>query len=166
MEALQNSQGDRNTRLIEEAMLATDFRFHNNLHLNPGFLLAVLLWPAVQRLMHASEQRHKKLSQALHFSVNAVLAEQSNHLKIPRRLMTMMSDIWILQYHLKSRRGRRVYRTISHRYYRAAIDFMMLRVKSGETLQPLIDWWKTFQSADNNAQQTMLRQLVKIRDPR
>ncbi len=161
VEALQGPKVEQYKALIEEAMLATDQRYANNQSLNPGFLLSVLLWPSLQKLIHEHPDRRKKTFQVLHYSIGEVLDTQSKSLNTPKRLLAMMRDVWMLQYHLKSRRGKRVYRTLQHRYYRAALDFLMLRAKVGEPVQDLVEWWQTFQLSNEAQQQEMLKSLSK-----
>ena len=147
--------------LVEEAMHATDYRYKNDQSLNPGFLFSVLLWPALQELIQANPLHKKKLFYVLHKSIEEVLDRELVVISIPKRLTAMMRDIWMLQYHLKQRRGKRVYRTLNHRYYRAAIDFMMLREKVGEPVAELVTWWRNFQSADEALQKQLLDALQK-----
>ncbi len=158
---LQGPESQHYQALIEEAMKATDYRFANQLSLNPGFLLSVILWPAVQEGIKTHPDKNRKLYQVLHHVMGHVLKTQCKSLSIPKRLVSMMSDIWMLQYHLKRRRGRRVYRTLHHRYYRAAIDFMMLRVEVGEPHQELVEWWQSFQKSDDEERTQMLEVLAK-----
>lgn len=161
VDALKSTRAKHYEALVTEAMVATDDRYRNEQSLNPGFLFSVMLWPALQELIHAHPARKNKFHFVLHHAMAEVLKKQLQVLSIPKRLTAMMRDIWMLQYHLKQRRGKRVYRTLNHRYYRAAIDFMMLRAKVGEPVDSLVEWWKKFQLADENERHAMLEILAK-----
>ncbi len=159
--ALQIRQQKADTQFILLAMQATDERFVNDQSLNPGFLLAVLLWPAVQlKVEQQRKEQGKRLHQVLHSSIEEVFNKQLETIMIPKRLNVMMGAVWLLQYHLMRRRDKRVYRTLSHRYFRAAYDFLELRVKSGEKEhEEVYQWWKRFQSADSQEQAGMVQKL-------
>ena len=62
----------------------------------------------------------------------------------------MMRSIWLLQFYLVKTCGQRVYRTLFHRYFRAAFDFLELRVKVGEPLAEKLAWWQEFRDADSD----------------
>jgi poly(A) polymerase len=151
-------------RLIELAMEATDTRFADGRSLNPGFLLSVLLWPAVLQQLEAAQEESLPFYQAFHHAIDVVLVAQNDVLRIPRRLTAMMRFVWILQFQLLRRRGNRVYRILKHRYFRAAFDFLALRAQSGEPYQEEVDWWQQFQKANHEQQQTMVDDLKKSTD--
>jgi poly(A) polymerase len=153
--AIMNLPGTEQTRaFIELSMHETDRRYQEQSSLNPGFLFAVLLWPAVQKILQENSQ--EKFHLRLRHAVDQVLAKQAEVLTIPHRLLIMMRAIWLLQYYLTSPRKSRVYRTLYHRYFRAAIDFLRLRVQSGEPEQKMLSWWEAFRDADAPTRQQML----------
>jgi len=141
---------------IELAMQETDRRYQEQSSLNPGFLLAVLLWPAVQKFIQESPK--KKFHSALRHAIEKVLQRQVEVVIIPYRLASMMRAIWILQYYLTKPRGSRVYRTLFHRYFRAAFDFLTLRVQAGEQEQALLTWWAAFREADAPERKRLLKE--------
>lgn len=157
--ALKKQPNSLNVAFINHAMRATDQRYENGQSINPGFLLAVLLWPAVELQIKVEEKQHEHLYQQIHAAIDYVLREQSNTLMIPKRLKSMMRSVWILQYQLTNRRAKRIYRTLSHRYFRAAYDFLELKVKAGEKQQDVYQWWKRFQTAKSSEREQMLQQL-------
>lgn len=142
---------------IELAMQETDRRYEAQNSLNPGFLLAVLLWPPIQKMLQADAE--KKLHQMLRQAIDEVFEKQSEILVIPHRLRTMMCAIWLLQFYLVTKRKQRAYRILHHRYFRAALDFLGLRVKAGEPLQKELDWWQIFREADVAQREKMLEIL-------
>ncbi|HLD17430.1 MAG TPA: polynucleotide adenylyltransferase PcnB [Coxiellaceae bacterium] len=159
VKTLNQPHSDEGAHFIEKCLLASDQRFSDNLPINPGFLFAVFLWPTLQERLKKHPMYKKRFFYALHSCVGDVLQKQVQTLKIPKRFTAMMRDIWLLQYHLKRKRGRRVYRTFSHRYYRAGIDFMALRVANGESQQDLVDWWRTFEVATASEREKMCGSL-------
>ena len=146
-------------QLIRLAMEATDERFAEGKSLNPGFLMAILLWPAVMQGVADKKVHKKKMYQALLTTVDEVLLLQLKTVSIPKRLTAMMRSVWVLQSHLLVRRGKRAYRTLSHRYFRAAFDFLELRVKTGEDYQEIYEWWKIFQDVNNEERAQMVAAL-------
>lgn len=162
-EAIQVRQEKCDIQLIKLAMKATDARFANGQSLNPGFLMAVLLWPAVQLQIEKEKKRHKHLYQVLHLAIDNVLQRQAKTVSIPKRLTAMMRSVWMLQYHLIRRRGKRVYRSLTHRYFRAAFDFLELRAKSGEDYQDVYQWWRHFQDGDQDQRADLVEKLMQDR---
>ncbi len=146
---------------IKAAMQATDVRYEQGQSINPGFLMAVLLWPAVQARLQYEQGRHEHFYQEVHAAIEYTLREQTKTLMIPKRLKMMMRSVWLLQYHLLNRRTKRVYRALSHRYFRAAYDFLELRVKAGEEYADEYQWWKRFQAVKPAEREQMLAKLVK-----
>ena len=56
-----------------------------------------------------------------------------------------MIEIWELQIRLEQRRPRTIKRLLSHRRFRAAYDFLLLRAGAGEVSGSLADWWTKIQ---------------------
>lgn len=158
-EAIKERRVKSDMQFIRLAMEATDQRFAAEKSLNPGFLMAVLLWPAVQYRVTKANASPKKLYQVLLDVVDDVLHDQLKTVSIPKRLTSMMRTVWLLQPHLLQRRGKRVFRTLSHRYFRAAFDFLELRVQAGEPHQEIYQWWKTFQDSNHEQRAQMVAQF-------
>ena len=157
--ALESKKNHQDKKLVELAMAATDERFKDDRSLNPGFLFSILMWPALQKILDEESDNFKHFYQALHYAIDKVLKQQSETVRIPRRFVTMMRSIWVLQYQLIRRRGKRVYRSLSHRYFRAAFDFLSLRATSGEDYGKIVAWWEQFQLAKNTERKTMIDAL-------
>ena len=58
------------------------------------------------------------------------------------------------------RQGKRGYRLLTHPKFRAAYDFLLLRVDSGEPYEDLAQWWTTFQFSTEDEQQKMVTALA------
>ena len=85
-----------------------------------------------------------------------IVAQQQTTLSIPRRFSGPAKDIWCLQDRFEARQGKRPFRMLAHKRFRAAYDFLLLRRDSGEPLGALCDWWTEFQTADDVQKQTMI----------
>ncbi|MFW0079749.1 MAG: polynucleotide adenylyltransferase PcnB [Coxiella endosymbiont of Haemaphysalis qinghaiensis] len=142
--------------LIEFALKATDERYYKNQTLNPGFLLAIFLWPVVKGLMEQHFEKHKRLFPSLYYSINHALYLQARTLTIPRRLTIMMRSVWMLQYHLERRRCNRVYRIAQQRFFRAAFDFLELRARAGEPLTEIVRWWRIFHDGNTKQREQLI----------
>ncbi len=147
--------------LITQGFKNTDSRVAQGQSLNPAFLFAVLLWWPLQNRKHHHEEQGLKPFPALHTAMHEVIKHQLQHISIPRRFTTMMQEIWILQYQLQQRRGKRVYHSLSHPRFRAAYDFLLLRAEAGENLQEIVDWWRDFQEVSPEDRQKMVHVLER-----
>ena len=137
----------RDTELVRQGFANTDKRFAAQKSFNPAFLFAVLLWGALQKELQNC---------TLALAMEKVLQQQKQHVSIPRRFLVMIKEIWTLQYWLTKRKPKKVYRTLNHPRFRAAYDFLLLRVQAGEKLKTLADWWTKFQEADDKTRKNML----------
>lgn len=135
-------------RLIQLAMQATDNRFAANQSLNPGFLIGVLLWPVVQKKLIEHRDKEMPFFSILHHGIQETLQAQREAFPISARLHIFIRSVWLLQYHLERRRKFRIFRILNQRYFRGAYDFLQLRVKAGEPLQDILEWWTLMQTAD------------------
>ena len=156
---IEKDQNSRYQNLITLALKATDTRYYKNQTLNPGFLLAIFLWPVVQELTEQHLQRHKRLFSSLYYGVNHALYLQIQTLAIPRRLTAMIRSVWLLQYHLERRRCNRIYRISQQRFFRAAVDFLELREHSGEPLTEIVYWWRIFRDGSTKQREQLINKL-------
>jgi len=158
--AVANDIDGKHLKFIELSMSETDRRYQEQSSLNPGFLFAVLLWPAVQKIL--DETKDKKFHQAIRYAIDEVLKKQTEVLVIPHRLVAMMRSIWILQYYLIQPRRQRINRTFFHRFFRAGLDFLALRIKIGEPHQAVFKWWEEFRDADAEQRQQLLKKGTEL----
>ncbi len=161
--ALSQRKSSYDNGLIALAMKATDERFADGRSLNPAFLFSILLWPAVQQALEKDADQFDHFYQALHYAIDTVLKKQNETVRIPKRFLAMMRSIWVMQYQLIRRRGKRVYRTLTHRSFRAAFDFLSLRAESGENYKDIVKWWQRFQKANADSRTKMLDALQSER---
>lgn len=133
-------------QLVMESLKSTDRRIRENKPVNPAFLFAALLWePLLQR-----RERHLESGMnpqdAMFAAANDVLEQQVTRTAIPKRFTAQMRDIWSLQFRLPRHQGARAQHLRGHPRFRAAYDFIGVRLAAGETeLQSLFDWWTEYQ---------------------
>jgi len=151
--------GDRSvytSALIKAALQETDKRVNADKSINPAFMLAVLLWEPMQERVRVHQDAGETLYSAMSIAQNEVVKEQMRQLAPPRRIVTAMREIWMLQYQFSQTRKHRIMRAFEHPRFRAAYDFLLLRVQAGEPLGELAEWWTQFQQADIATQESMI----------
>lgn len=141
----QDDSSQSMQELLLSAFRNTDQRLQQDKPVTPAFLLSVILWPQVSRL--AEHHRGSGLSEmgAIHKAAVTVLMEQSSSTSMPKRFTHMMREIWYLQVRLQKTEGKYPLILLTHRRFRAAYDFLLLRAKLDHDLQMLADWWTDFQ---------------------
>lgn len=146
--------------LIELSMINTDKRIRADKTVTPAFIYAALLWPALQ---HEQQRLAEKMPpQAAYLEAcQNVISQQLTRTSIPKRFLIPMREIWDLQARLPSRQGLRALRLLDHPRFRAAYDFLLMREDAGENLGGLGNWWTSFQTADDEAREQMVKDLNK-----
>lgn len=64
-----------------------------------------------------------------------------------------------MQHPLEHQRARSAWVLLSQKRFRAAYDFLLLRVEQDPSLQDIADWWTTFQACDRQEQEAMVAAL-------
>lgn len=141
-------------KLLDLAFTSTDRRIAELKSVNPAFLLAAILWPALQKEYHRNLSGKMPPMVAMHQATQSVISNQINQIAIPKRFSIPMREIWEFQLRLGKRR--RAKALVSHKRFRAAYDFVLLREQTGEDLQGLGQWWTDFQAADDEQREQML----------
>lgn len=145
------------SKLVRLALQNTDERIHAGKPVTPAFLYAVLLWPPLRDLSKQLELDNLAPKIAHEAAAKNTLLSQLQHTSIPRRFTCSIRDIWDLQHRFYYRRGQRALRLYQHPRFRAAYDFLCLRVGAGEPVDELCEWWTIFQDVDIGTQRKMLR---------
>lgn len=149
-------------RIIAQVLQNTDQRLHNNQRVNPAFLFGAMLWyPLIELAQKISQEGGLAYFDAFALAMNDVLDDQCRTLAIPKRITTLIRDIWALQMRLSRRQGKRAYKLMEHAKFRAAFDLLLLRAQTEKhpELLRLAQWWDEFQTADAARQKTMLGSL-------
>jgi poly(A) polymerase len=96
---------------------------------------------------------------ALQQAAVAVIGRECQRISIPRRVSTIVYEIWELQGRLESRRPRTIHRLLENKRFRAAYDFLVLRGGAGEVPESLAEWWTQIQEHSVPEQQEMIKAL-------
>ena len=137
---LDKNQKNDSYEFIMRALNNTDQRINTGDSATPGFLLAAMLWEPVRILSSEYISNNLPEVEAAKLAGDAIISKQISSTSIPRRFTHMARDIWTLQIRLKQTK-KRTFRVLMHPRFRAAYDLLLLRAKSGEPLDNLIDYW-------------------------
>jgi poly(A) polymerase len=163
---LDNLSAENNakfSRIFTLACQNTDARLAQGKNINPGFLLAVLLWLPLQEKIDqdfdAAQIPPILPSVLLDQSILSILQKQLAILAIPKRFTQVMREIWELQSRLVRRHPKTIERLLEHPRFRAAYDFLLLRTLIDPEVKTAADWWTTLQSASAADRHNMIAQL-------
>jgi poly(A) polymerase len=147
-------------KLVIQGLINTDERIALGKPVTPAFLFAIFLWQPVAVLARHFQQQGMSELQALQAAGDDVVAQQGNHVALPRRYSLQTREIWTLQARLRNRSGKRVFRCAGHPRFRAGYDFLLLRHQAGEAdLDELCSWWTEFQEQSEDGQHAMIKQV-------
>ncbi|WP_413739249.1 polynucleotide adenylyltransferase PcnB [Sodalis sp. RH21] len=149
-------------RMVTQVLKNTDRRIHDDMRVNPAFLFSAMLWyPLLEQAQKLAQEGGLTYFDAFSLALNDILDEQCRSLAIPKRLTTLMRDIWQLQLRLSRRQGKRAFKLMEHPKFRAAYDLLALRaeVENNAELQRLTQWWGEFQVAAPPRQKNLLTTL-------
>lgn len=156
-------------RIINLVLKNTDTRIQNDMRVNPAFLFAAMLWyPQLETAQKIAQESGLTYHDAFALAMNDVLDEACRTLAIPKRITSLVRDIWQLQLRMSRRQGKRAWKLMEHPKFRAAYDLLALRaeVEGNHELQKLVQWWGEFQVAAPPAQKGMLDVLDDEPDTR
>ncbi len=157
-------------RFVLAAVRNTDRRVHAGKSVTPMFLLGVFFWAPVRKLAEIRRVQEKMPeSQALSVAAYDLVAQQQRRISIPRRFTVPMREMLALQPRFLQMRGKRAMKLLSHRRFRAAYDFMLLRARTGQIAGETADFWTDVQtqSGDERAASFQLNaRPAKQRRPR
>ena len=156
-------------RMIAQVLKNTDTRIHNDMRVNPAFLFAAMFWyPLLETAQRITQESGLAYYDAFALAANDVLDEGCRTLAIPKRITTLVRDIWQLQLRMSRRQGKRAWKLMEHPKFRAAFDLLSLRaeVERNQELQRLAQWWGEFQVSAPPEQKDMLTDLDDEPAPR
>ncbi len=131
--------------LVEQGLKNTDSRVGEGQPVTPGFLFAVFLWARVQVRSEILTGKGYPPVNALGQAADEVLSAQARTVAIHRRYSSMAREIWCMQPRFMKKNRRRAERMLGERRFRAAYDFLLLRVCEEPDLAPVADWWTQIQ---------------------
>ncbi|TKR33623.1 polynucleotide adenylyltransferase PcnB [Luteimonas gilva] len=138
-------------RMLLQGLRATDARVANDEPVSPAFLFAVLLWPAYCRALIALQNQGVHPAEAQRRAADRVTLHQATTIALPRRFSQPMQEIWLLQSRFSQRK--RVARLLGHPQFRAAYDFLVLRLSASEEHADDVAFWRDaqLQSGENES---------------
>ena len=156
-------------RIIAQVLKNTDTRIQNDMRVNPAFLFAAMFWyPLLEAAQRIAQESGLAYYDAFALAANDVLDEACRTLAIPKRITTLVRDIWQLQLRMSRRQGKRAWKLMEHPKFRAAFDLLALRaeIEKNQELQRLAQWWGEFQVSAPPEQKGMLTNLDEEPEPR
>lgn len=147
--ALAQAPDSAAVKLLRIGLQGTDARVREDKSVTPTFLFAVLLWPAIQRAIANASRGEGQGGPEFHELLAAcetVTMRQQSRVAIPKRFTLPLREIVALQPRFERREGRRALRLLEHPRFRAAYDFLLLRVAAGDADPELGDWWTQIQN--------------------
>ncbi len=127
--------------LLRKALENTDERIHEGKSTTPAFLFAALLWQPMTARSQALMADGMSCYDALMVAGDEVFYTQSKSTAVPRRFSAVSKQIWSLQLRLNKTSGSRWKRILGEQRFRAAYDFLLLRVAEDPGLKELAEFW-------------------------
>lgn len=143
--ALHSNRSGALRRMLLKGLADTDARIAADEPASPAFLFAMLLWPAYCRALARLESDGIQTAEAQQRAADRVTLHQMDSIALPRRFSLPMQEIWLLQARFSQRQRRRVFRLLSHPRFRAAFDFLVLRLTASDEHQADVDFWREAQ---------------------
>jgi poly(A) polymerase len=150
--------------MIKLALENTDERFYADKTIHPGFLIAVFLYAPLLKnfkILTQSISRRQAFVQAM----DETLKVQVKHTTMPNYFAQMIRDVWALQHPLELRRKQKVLEILKHPRFRAAYDFLLLRVEVGQANKALAKFWTDVQTLEEVALQKQFGVVEKNKKP-
>lgn len=131
--------------MVLQALRNTDSRIAEGKPVTPAFLFAALLWPAYCRELAILQKTGVDLTVAQQRAADRVTLHQAERIALPRRFSLPMQEIWLLQSRFSQRVRKRVFRLLSHPRFRAAFDFLELRLSGTPEVAEDVAFWREAQ---------------------
>jgi poly(A) polymerase len=138
-------------RMLMQGLRSTDARIAADEPVSPAFLFAMLLWPAYCRTLAALQAQGMHLAEAERRAADRATLHQVEIVALPRRFSLPMQEIWLLQSRFSQRQRRRVVRMLSHPRFRAAYDFLQLRLAASDSHAADVTFWAEAQRDPDHA---------------
>lgn len=144
-QALASNKSGALRRMLIDGLGNTDRRVAADEPVTPAFLYAVLLWPAYCRALALLQAQGVHAVEAQRRAADRVTLHQVSRTALPRRFSLPMQEIWLLQPRFSLRQRKRVTRLLSHPRFRAAFDFLELRLSASNTHADDVAFWREAQ---------------------
>ena len=143
--ALASNSSGALRRMLVQGLRNTDARVANDEPVSPAFLYAVLLWPAYCRALAQLQAQGVQPAEAQRRAADQVTMHQVARTALPRRFSLPMQEIWLLQPRFSLRQRKRVFRLLAHPRFRAAVDFLELRLAASDSHAEDVAFWREVQ---------------------
>lgn len=144
-QALVANQSGALRRMLVQGLRNTDARVAEGDSTSPAFLFAVLLWPAYCRALAQLQAQGVQAAEAQRRAADRVTLRQVARTALPRRFSLPMQEIWLLQPRFALRQRKRVFRLLAHPRFRAAFDFLELRLAASSAHAGDVAFWRQAQ---------------------
>lgn len=149
--ALKANRSGALRRILLQGLKGTDARVANDEPVSPAFLFALLLWPAYCRALMSLQAQGVHAAEAQRRAADRVTVHQLETIALPRRFSLPMQEIWLLQTRFSQRQRKRVFRLLSHPRFRAAFDFLTLRMAASDEHADDVAFWREAQAKPGDA---------------
>ncbi|MDI9240358.1 polynucleotide adenylyltransferase PcnB [Lysobacter sp. LF1] len=149
--ALKSNRSGALRRMLLEGLKGTDARVANDEPVSPAFLFALLLWPAYCRALASLQAQGVHIAEAQRRAADRVTVHQLEAIALPRRFSLPMQEIWLLQPRFSQRQRKRVFRLLAHPRFRAAFDFLTLRLSASDEHAEDVAFWREAQEKPGDA---------------
>lgn len=149
--ALKSNRSGALRRMLLEGLKGTDARVANDEPVSPAFLFALLLWPAYCRALASLQAQGVHAVEAQRRAADRVTVHQLEAIALPRRFSLPMQEIWLLQSRFSQRQRKRVFRLLAHPRFRAAFDFLTLRLAASDEHAEDVAFWREAQEKPGDA---------------
>ncbi|HXH01526.1 MAG TPA: polynucleotide adenylyltransferase PcnB, partial [Xanthomonadaceae bacterium] len=142
--ALRSNRSGALRRMLLQGLQGTDARLAADDTVSPAFLFAVLLWPAYCRALMQLQEQGVHAVEAQRRAADRTTLHQAAMIALPRRFSLPMQEIWLLQPRFSQRK--RVGRLLAHPRFRAAYDFLLLRLTASNEHAEDVAYWREAQT--------------------
>ena len=149
--ALKSNRSGALRRMLLQGLRGTDARVEADEPVSPAFLFALLLWPAYCRALAELQAQGMHVAEAERRAADRVTVHQLGMVALPRRFSLPMQEIWLLQGRFAQRQRKRVMRLLSHPRFRAAFDFLQLRLVASNAHAEDVAFWAEAQQDPEHA---------------
>lgn len=143
--ALESNRSGALRAMLLEGLRGTDERVANDEPVSPAFLFGLLLWPAYCRSLMGLQAQGMHAVEAQRRAADRVTVHQLSTIALPRRFSLPMQEIWLLQSRFSQRQRKRVFRLLAHPRFRAAYDFLVLRLAASNEHIDDVTFWREAQ---------------------
>ena len=93
-----------------------------------------------------------------------VLEEQCETIAIPKRITTIIRDVWLLQLRLEKGQSPKAFKIIKHNDIELALELLAYRGRiESNHIQKLAQWWQEFIDGDEAARKQLVRKATSHR---